>query len=275
MPKKIAVIACFGELPILAAKNLKENGYDPYIVKVMSYCNNAYEEYKNISLKIGEVGRLFDYLNKNNIEKIVFAGKVERPDFKAIKFDLVGGKLLYRILKNKVLGDDKVLRTVIDFFEENNFRIIELSEFMTQDKKETMLTNRKPNEREIQDIKFGMNLIEKISEFDVGQGVIIEDGYILGIEAAEGTDELIKRCGSLKKNKTKSGEKTTQNGVLVKSIKQNQSLKADLPVIGIETIKNLYANNFAGIGISKDVIIINEALVQNVADELDIFIYVV
>jgi UDP-2,3-diacylglucosamine hydrolase len=266
MSKKIAVLACFGNLPILAAKKLLELGYETHVIRVMPYCSYDYEEYANISLKIGEIGRLFEYLNHSNIREIVFAGKVQRPNLKSIKFDLVGSKLLYRVLKNKVLGDDKVLATVIDFFEENNFSVIPLSDFMKNSNDTKILTNKEPNENELHDIKVGMELIEKISEFDVGQSVIIEDGYVLGIEAAEGTDELIKRCGKLRKNKIKSG-------VLVKTIKKNQTFKADLPVIGVETIKNLKENNFAGIGISEEVIIVDEKLVVKLANEVGIFIY--
>jgi DUF1009 family protein len=266
MSRKIAVLACFGDLPILAAKKLVELGHEIHIIRVIPYCNYDYEGYVNISLKIGEIGRLFEYLNFNNIKEVVFAGKIERPNLKSIKFDSGGSKLLFRILKNKFLGDDKVLVTVIDFFEENNFSVIPLSDFMKSSSGAKILTNKEPNENELHDIDVGMELIEKISEFDVGQSVIIEDGYVLGIEAAEGTDELIKRCFNLRKNKIKSG-------VLVKTIKKNQTFKADLPIIGVETIRNLKESNFAGIGISEEVIIVDENSVVKIADEAGIFIY--
>ena len=266
MSRKIAVLACFGDLPILAAKKLVELGHEIHIIRIIPYCNYDYEGYLNISFKIGEIGKLFEYLNFNNIKEIVFAGKVERPNLKSIKFDLVGSKLLFRILKNKLLGDDKVLATVIDFFEENNFSVIPLSDFMKSSNDTKILTNKEPNENELHDIDIGMELIEKISEFDVGQSVVIEDGYVLGIEAAEGTDELIKRCFKLRKNKIKSG-------VLVKTIKKNQTFKADLPIIGVETIRSLKESNFAGIGISEEVIIVDESSVVKIANEAGIFIY--
>ena len=62
---------------------------------------------------------------------------------------------------------------------------------------------------------------------DVGQAIIIQQGDVLGIEAVEGTDNLIKRTKKFIKN----GEKPT----LIKLKKQD--LRADLPTIGLNTIK--------------------------------------
>ena len=64
---------------------------------------------------------------------------------------------------------------------------------------------------------------------DVGQAIIIQQGDVLGIEAVEGTDNLIKRTKKFIKN----GEKPT----LIKLLKRKQDLRADLPTIGLNTIK--------------------------------------
>ena len=37
-----------------------------------------------------------------------------------------------------------------------------------------------------------MNIIKSLSKFDIGQSVVINNGYVLAIEGPEGTDETIK-----------------------------------------------------------------------------------
>ena len=77
---------------------------------------------------------------------------------------------------------------------------------------------------------------------DVGQAIIIQQGNVLGIEAVEGTDNLIKRTKKFIKN----GEKPT----LIKLIKRKQDLRADLPTIGLNTIKLCKKNFIGGIAFS-------------------------
>ncbi|MCM2344749.1 MAG: LpxI family protein, partial [Alphaproteobacteria bacterium] len=52
---------------------------------------------------------------------------------------------------------------------------------------------------------------------------------VLGIEATEGTDELIRRCGMYRKK--------GNSGVLVKLAKPGQDETLDLPTIGPDTVR--------------------------------------
>src|SRR3546814_1123303 len=53
---------------------------------------------------------------------------------------------------------------------------------------------------------------------DVGQATIIQDGLVLGVEALEGTDALLARCGPLRR--------AGPGGVLVKLRKPGQERRA-------------------------------------------------
>ena len=104
-----------------------------------------------------------------------------------------------------------------------------------------VLGSKKPAERDYEDISLGKKVLESLGKFDVGQAVIVENFNVLGIEGAEGTDELILRCAKLKREK--------RRGVLVKMKKICQSGKVDLPVIGIQTVENVYKSGFKGIAL--------------------------
>ena len=87
-----------------------------------------------------------------------------------------------------------------------------------------------------------MKVVRELGKLDIGQGAIVQNGSVLGVEAMEGTDNLIKRCSELKHT-------DHYGGVLVKLSKPGQELRTDLPTIGIETIKTMHIAGFKGIAI--------------------------
>ena len=92
---------------------------------------------------------------------------------------------------------------------------------------------------------------------------------MLGVEGAEGTNELIKRCASLRRFDEASG-------VVVKVAKPGQNLALDAPVIGVDTIDNLYNAGFRGIAIEQSSVIILEAQkVIDLVNKLKVFVWAV
>ena len=67
------------------------------------------------------------------------------------------------------------------------------------------ITKIKPTKIASSDIRIGKTILDNLSPMDVGQAIIIQQGDVLGIEAVEGTDNLIKRTKKFIKN----GEKPT------------------------------------------------------------------
>ena len=88
-----------------------------------------------------------------------------------------------------------------------------------------------------------LEVFKIIGNADVGQSMIVQNQIILGVEAAEGTDELIKRCF----NYLKDGDPA----ILIKLSKYNQNPYLDIPAIGIQTLKNLKEYNYEGIFLEK------------------------
>jgi len=44
------------------------------------------------------------------------------------------------------------------------------------------------------DIEHGLRVARTLGALDVGQAVVVQQGLVLGVEAIEGTDELLRRC---------------------------------------------------------------------------------
>lgn len=245
----IGIIAGNGLLPISLANSFIKQGGQCYIAALEGGANPVlYKDFTHQFFKIGMVKPIIEYFRKYDVKNIILAGGVNRPNLRSIKVDVMGSRLLARILRQKFLGDDKLLSIVTDFLEEKGFKVV--SSYAILRTNNDVMTIAVPSRIDNTDIELGIKLLDSIGCLDVGQSVIVDNGYIIGIEAAEGTDNLIERCSYLRKNST--------GGVLIKMMKKGQDTRNDIPTIGAKTISNLANYGYKGLAIQKDKVIILE-----------------
>jgi len=209
---------------------------------------NFYKKYSNsYSLKITELGKAIKILKENNCKKIILIGKVVRPKISLLKFDSKALFYLPRLFSAFKKGDGNILKEVIKILKENKITVVN-SMYFTPELifKEKNINNVRVSNEDKKSILKGVNIIKSLSKFDIGQSVILNNGFVLAIEGPEGTNEAIKRSFLLAKKynlKNKS--------ILIKLPKTNQDLRVDLPTLGLETIKNCIKANIKGIAIKK------------------------
>lgn len=262
MLPKLGIIAGDGSLPQqirLQYEALGGEVFTAYIgAKQLKVVNNTKQ------FSIGHAGHIIKYFQDHAIKEVVLVGNVNRPNFSLLKLDITGSILLSKITKNKLIGDDNILRVISNFLEEQGFKVIAPNSVLEEDK--VIISTAKPNQRNIDDILIGQEVLKSLGSFDIGQSLIIHDGYVLGIEAAEGTDNLIKRCTSLRKD--------NKGGILIKILKTDQDARLDTPVIGPKTIINLKENGYLGLAIEKNKILIAEyEEVKRLTNEANLFIH--
>ena len=111
-----------------------------------------------------------------------------------------------------------------------------------------------------------MKILNNNSKFDIGQSIIMQQGSVIGIEAVQGTDNLIKQSYPFLKD--------VNQGVLIKMIKKKQDLRVDLPTIGLKTVKNLNRYALRGVAYSSNkTIILNKFEVINYCNKNAIFLF--
>ena len=263
----LGIIAGSGLLPsTIADLHLKQGG-QVYIAALEGETDILHiTKYQYKQFPIGSVGALLEYFTENNVKEIIIIGGITRPDLKSVKVDKAGSLLIAKILKEKFLGDNNILKIISDFIESKGFKVISpktLLELGTYEK--LYVSNKLPSKHDEIDIELGMQVIKSLSDLDIGQSVIAADGYVLGIEAAEGTDALIRRCELLRK--------TERGGVLVKMAKLTQDMRLDLPTIGPDTIFYLAKHGYNGLAIQKSgVIIVKPLETLSLLNEHDLFI---
>lgn len=270
--KKLGLIAGKGTLPKLIVSEIQKQGGQVFVVKLKDISDiEDYSTCVNETVYIGHAKKAFDFFKENGVKDIVFAGGMKKPSFASLtNLDSLSRELVGRMLKSKFLGDDKVLRTVVKFFEENGFSIVDVSDIIkyNMSSKGFLGSVNFPLKEYKDDIDLGKSILNRISSFDVGQSIVVQNGIVLGIEGLEGTDALLDRCGQLRY------DQDSRNPVLIKIKKKTQTRKADLPTIGVQTIENLHKNNFSGLAIqAKSVIILDKEEVIKLADKYNIFIY--
>jgi DUF1009 family protein len=88
---------------------------------------------------------------------------------------------------------------------------------------------------------------------------------VLGVEAVEGTDALLSRCAGLRRE--------GPGGVLVKLGKPGQETRADLPTIGVDTIRGAKNAGLRGVAVEAGItLILSRAQVIAEADEAGLFL---
>lgn len=131
-----------------------------------------------------------------------------------------------------------------------------------------MIGRYKPSRTDKDDITKAFTIARELGRLDIGQAVIVQQGLVLGVEAAEGTDELIRRCALLKR---KGG-----GGVLVKSCKPQQDRDLDLPTIRPDTVRECAAAGLAGIAVhAEQSLVFNADEIKKQADKHRLFVTVI
>ena len=232
--------------------------------------SNIYKRYKNsYSLKITELGKAISILKKNNCKNVIFIGKVERPDISLLKFDTKALFYLPRLFSAFKKGDGNILKEIIKIFKENKLNVVNSMKFTPElIFKDKSINKLKINNTDKSSISKGVKIIKSLSKFDIGQSVVINNGYVLAIEGPEGTDETIKRSLHLSKK-----YKLKNKSILVKFPKANQDLRIDLPTIGFDTIKNCIKANIKGIAVKRSQnIILDKDKIINLVKKNNFFI---
>lgn len=265
--KKLGIIAGMGDLPrSIIDTCIQQNR--PYFVVAIEDAADAHtvEQSPHIWVRLGAIGKALNALHDEGCEELVMAGRVKRPRLTSLRPDLKATKLLTRLGSNLLTGDDELLSAIVTFLEEEGFTVVGadnvVQELLTP---EGLIGSIYPDKKAQSDIEFGAKIARTIGSLDIGQAVIVQNQYVLGVEAAEGTDELIRRCAAYKQE--------DKGGVLVKVKKPSQEGRVDLPTIGVATVEAVAEAGFAGIAIEAGgSLLLHKRELARRADQLGIFV---
>ena len=269
--RKLGIIAGGGELPLRIAAGQQAENAPFHIVRITGSAELIVDAFPGEDCAIGEVGKIIRSLKAHDCDAVVFAGVVRRPDFKTLKPDWRAAALMPKIIKAAAKGDGAILSVLVDTLEAEGLLVVGADEALESLAAPAgALGAHSPDEADFTDIKKAVGVIRALGQFDIGQGAVVANGFVLAIEAAEGTDAMLERCADI----ARANGIAECAGVLAKCPKPGQELRVDLPVIGVDTIAKLKAANLKGVGIEAGLaLIIDRAEVIQRADEAGLFVY--
>ena len=218
----------FGDthFPIQILKKIKKKNIKYLIIDLT---NGKFKKEKySYSVSIGQFGKIIKILKKNKCKKVLFAGKVKKPNFSKLRLDLKGVYYIPRIIKSSKLGDAAILKEIINILKKEKINTVSSLTFNPElTLKKGIYSKIKPNEKDKEDIKKAITTLNRLGKYTFSQAVVVRNKKVIAIEGKKGTQKMLMQCKSKKfKNK----------GVLVKFPKKKQDLRVDLPTVGYKTL---------------------------------------
>lgn len=267
--KRLGIVAGSGKLPEKLLHACDHRGIEAFIVALEGQADPSLVQGRNhMWSRIGALGQILKTLKAHEIQDLVLIGALRRPSVMELMPDLKAAEFFAKI-GIRAMGDNNLLSHLRELLEREGFSLHGIHQFADELlARPGVIGKHKPGKADWPDIRRGLEISQNLGSLDVGQSVIVQEGIVLGVEAAEGTDELMRRCKHL--------HRKGRPGILIKTCKPQQDRDLDLPAIGPQTVILAAECNLGGVVIhAGHTLIIDEDEVMDLAGRHKIFVIAV
>jgi DUF1009 family protein len=237
----IGILAGWGRYPVAVAEAVRRRGGRTAILAIRGHADAALEEVADIHGTVGvtEIGTAISFFRRHGACRATMAGKIHKRQFFGRWAwlrnlpDWVGLATLWPhfVARHRDNRDDSLLGAITSAFDARGVTICPATDFAPELlATEGVLAGPPLTPRREADVAFGWQLAKALGRHDIGQTVVVKNRAPLALEAIEGTDECIRRAGTL----CPSG-----GMVVVKVAKPQQDLRFDMPTVGVGTLDSL------------------------------------
>ena len=224
----LAIIAGNGVYPRLLANAARKAGVKKIVAAAFTdETDQVLKQHVDVLewMRVGQLGRLLKFFRGQDVRHAIMAGQIAPKNLFDLRPDL---KALMLIGKLKQRNAESIFAAIADELAKINVDLLPATTFLEDSLAQPgSIAGPKLSPRQELDVDLGWNVAKEIARLDIGQTIVVKNGTIVAVEALEGTNEAIKRGGTLAR----------ENAVMVKVSKPNQDLRFDVPVIGVETIR--------------------------------------
>ncbi len=167
----------FGEtsFPKEILKKIKKRNLRYVIIDLTK--NKVFKKEKNsYVVSIGQFGKIIKILKENRCNKVLFAGKVKKPNFSKLRLDFKGIYYIPRIIKSSKLGDAAILKQIIKIFSTEKIKTVSSLTFnpeLTLSKGN--YSKSKPDNDDKLDIKKAITILNSLGQYNFSQGAVVRD----------------------------------------------------------------------------------------------------
>jgi len=242
----IALIAGTGTLPIEAAKALIA-AEEPFLVIALFPEDNLGALQHSIPARIPLIAQKFykaskilALLKEHAVRKVLFIGKVDKRHLLShIKLDLLAIRMLASLVYK---GDRQIMERILEELAQHGIEVIKQDIVLKALRIPPGVLTGKRTSALDEDLSLGFATACALSQYDVGQTVVIKNKMVLAVEAIEGTDACIKR-----------GIVLGKNGIVIcKAAHKNHNQKYDLPTLGANSLAYVKPGEIAAIAWDAD-----------------------
>src|SRR5213078_686289 len=229
---KYGLIAGNGKFPFMVVEGARRAGVSLSVAAILEETDPEIERVAERVqwIGIGQLGKMTRFFKNEGVERAVMAGQVKHVQI--FSRAIPDARMLKMLLKLPRRNTDALIGAVSNELSSEGIELID-STFFLKDYLPAAgtLTRRAPDDREREDIDYGLEIAREIARLDLGQTIVIRARACVAIEAMEGTDETIRRAGQLAKGRL----------TVVKVAKPSQDMRFDVPVVGVPTIEVMQA----------------------------------
>ena len=248
---------------IVLSKIKKQN--IEYFIIDFSKKNKFKKDKHSFKISIGKFGAIINLIKQKKCKKVLFAGKILKPNLSSIRLDLKGIYYMPRVIRAAKIGDAAIIKSIIKILNNEGIKVISSVFFNPElSLKKGNYSKIKPNKQDIISIKKARAFFNKTKSLDHIQALVVKGDKILAKEGREGTKKMFAKL------------KKKSEGILIKLPKRKQDLRMDLPTIGLQTLKDIKKYGLRGVVLqSKKNIFLDKAECIKFANKNSIFINII
>jgi len=224
----LGIIAGNGVYPRLLANAARKAGVETIVAAAFTdETDPVLEQHVDVLewMRVGQLGRLLKFFRSQEIHHGIMAGQIAPKNLFDLRPDL---KALMLLGKMKERNAESIFAAIANELAKINVDLLPATTFVEDSlARSGLIAGPKLSPRQEHDVELGWNVAKEIARLDIGQTIVIKNGTIVAVEALEGTNQAIKRGGTLAR----------EGAVMVKVSKANQDMRFDVPVIGVETVR--------------------------------------
>jgi DUF1009 family protein len=251
----------FSEIILNKVKKLKKK----YFIIDFSKNNKFKKDKNSYRISIGKFGEIIKLIKSKKSKKVLFAGKIAKPNFSSLRLDLKGIYYMPSVIRASKIGDAAIIKSIISILANEDIKVISSTFYNPElSLKKGNYSTTKPTNSDLRSIQKAKNYFNEINSLDHVQALVVKDEQIIAKEGTQGTKKMLSK---LKKN---------SGGILIKLPKKKQDLRIDLPTVGLQTIKDIKRYGCKGLVLkSKRNIFLDKNEVIKFSNKNKIFIKVI
>ena len=252
------------DFPDIILKKIKKLKLD-YFILDFSKKNKFKNDKNSFRISIGKFGTIINLIKNRKCKKVLFAGKIAKPNFSTLRLDFKGIYYMPSVIKAAKIGDAAIIKSIIKILKKERIKVISSISFNPElSLMKGNYSKFKPNKQDIVSIKKGISYFNKTKSLDHIQAIVVKGGKILVKEEKEGTEKMLSKL------------KKKSDGILIKLPKKKQDLRMDLPTIGLQTFIDIKKYGLRGVVLkSKKNIFLDKSKCIKFANKNKIFISII